>query len=65
MRFHHCFDCGLESRSSFFVNMKFNGKLTVAVAGVGERYVWGFCSAIAHFFFYNGGKILLCIAIVI
>ena len=56
MRFHHCFDCGLESRSSFFVNMKFNGRLTFAVAGVGERYVWGFCSAIAHFF-YNGGKI--------
>ena len=64
MRFHHCFDCGLESWSSFFVNMKLNGKLTFAVAGVGERYVWGFCSAIAHFF-YNGGKILLCIAIVI
>ena len=39
MRFHHCFDCGLESRSSFFINMKFNGKLTFAVAGVGERYV--------------------------
>ena len=47
MRFHHCFDCGLESRSSFFVNMKFNGKLTFAVAGVGECYVWSFCSAIA------------------
>ena len=39
MRFRHCFDCGLESRSSFFVNMKFNGKLTFAVAGVGECYV--------------------------
>ena len=39
MRFRHCFDGGLESRSSFFVNMKFNGKLTFALAGVGERYV--------------------------
>ena len=39
MRFRHCFDCGLESRSSFFVIMKFNGKLMFAVAGVGERYV--------------------------
>ena len=47
MRFRHCFDCGLESRSSFFVNMKFNGKLTFAVAGVGECYVWSFCSPIA------------------
>ena len=28
MRFRHCFDCGPESRSSFFVNMKFNEKLT-------------------------------------
>ena len=46
MRFRHCFDCGLESRSSFFVNMKFNGKLTFAVAGVGERYAWCFCSAV-------------------
>ena len=35
--------------------MKFNGKLMFAVAGVGERYVWCFCSAIAHFFF-NGEK---------
>ena len=32
MRFRHCFDCGLESRSSFFVNMKFNGKLTFVLA---------------------------------
>ena len=39
MRFRHYFDCGLESRSNFFVNMKFNGKLTFAVAGVGECYV--------------------------
>ena len=64
MRFHHCFDCGLESRSSFFVNMKFNGKLTFAVAGVSERYVWGFCSATVHFLFIMGEN-LLCIAIVI
>ena len=55
MRFHHCFDCGLESRSSFFVNMKFNGKLTFAVAGVGELYVWGFARQM-HIFFYSGGK---------
>ena len=27
----------------------------IVVAGVGERYVWGICSAIAHFL-YNGGK---------
>ena len=27
--------------------MKLHGKLTFAVAGVGERYVWCFCSAIA------------------
>ena len=37
MRFCHCFDCGLESRSSFFVTMKFNGKLMFALAGVGEK----------------------------
>ena len=47
MRFRHCSDCGLESRSSLFVNMKLHGKLTFAVAGVGERYVLCFCSAIA------------------
>ena len=39
MRFRRCFDCGLESRSSSFVNMKFNRKLTFAMEGVGERYV--------------------------
>ena len=39
MRSHNCFDCGFESRSSFLGNVKFNGKLRFAVAGVGERYV--------------------------
>ena len=57
MRFRHCFDCCLESRSSFFVNIKFNGKLTFALAGVCERYVWCFCSQLQ--------LQLLCIAIVI
>ena len=37
--------------------MKFNGKLTFALAGVGERYVWCFCTQLQ--------LQLLCIAIVI
>ena len=37
--------------------MKFNGKLAFVLAGVGERYVWCFCSQLQ--------LQLLCIAIVI
>ena len=44
--------------------MKFNGQLSFAVAGVGERYVLMFLLGNCTFL-YNEEKFLLCIAIVI
>ena len=40
--------------------MKFNRKLTFAVAGVGERHVWCYCSAIAHFFIMGENFTVYC-----